>query len=123
MTRQANLILPRERRDARPNPSSRDALVNGCASHAWKPQLATPGGLVVKIAVKIATHNDAAMLRRHHSFLIWDCANPGKTWIEQNKLGARVWQCKCFTPARYEKQICTSRSQPFIHAHGNSPLQ
>ena len=85
----------------------------------WKQHLATPGGLVVKIA----THSDTAALRRHPFLVSSDCAKPRKTWIEQNTLGARVWQCKCLTPGRHEKQTRTSRSQPFTHSHNNSPLQ
>src|SRR5260370_4864461 len=85
----------------------------------WKQHLATPRGLVVKIA----THSGAAALRRHQLLLIQDCEKPGKTWIGQNTLGARVWQCNCLTPSRYEKQTRTSRPQPFIRQLSDSSLR
>jgi hypothetical protein len=81
MTRQANLILPGERREfvsrfLTAAIASEPFCDSGCSgfdaavdpvlrSLIWKSQLATPGGLVVKIAVKIATHSDAAALRSH----------------------------------------------------------
>ena len=112
MTRQANLILPGVRRDARPQ-----SFWPTCDC-----QRRRPADSLSKSRSK-SRHSITQRRFGDISFVSWGCAQPGKTRIEQNTLGARLWQCKCFTPARYEKQTCTSRSQPFIYSHSNSPLQ
>jgi hypothetical protein len=74
ISRQAKLIPPRELRGAQQNPSGRDAIVNGRASHTWKPYLATSGGL----NGKIAPHGDAVAPRSHQLFLFRVAKSSGK---------------------------------------------
>ena len=106
----------------RRSPPGRDAIVNRCAPKRGSHSLRRPADSLPQSRSK---SRHTVTQRRFGDINCSDfvCAKPGKTWIEQNTLRARVWQCKCLSPSRYEKQTHTSRPQPFIHSHSNLPLQ